>query len=596
MKKTIIYILIFMILINSILPAKIYAKSEYDIVFGDEKIQNLNDQPIDKSELEKMEGFGIETSLEEGKYFKVAEVKKTGRYSTDMKYESVFYVKDGKVIYPDRLAFTSDTVILEEGTKVYFKEYFERETTFKYNREANGEDIAKNNKGIEAHVIDSSNKSTFNKETGLYYVGESVLCYDENNNLKALSPIVIDGKKYFYLEKGKEYLFYKQAEKVTDQGATSYVFEKYEADIPKGDEAALIQKILTQSALYIGTNIYGLVCIIIGETFSIEKIIFNDFSNTKLGFFEGSEINNFLEEMGIKIFLNDFFNSFRGIAILVYLIILVYMGIRIMLGATAEKGAKYKQLMMYWLEGIIILFLFPYVMKYAIQINDMFVSFIYENKNVLLTDNKLPEVDAMMDMDLEGVGADLNQIINAIGVKTDFMSLMYVKGMTTGWFTYAICWYVMFFQMIGFLIAYFKRVLIIMFLIAIFPLVMISYAIDKIGDTKSQAFGNWVKEFLINVFIQSFHAISYVLIMSLIYSLMDNPEDNWIIILVAISFISKGDDILRAIFALNSGVDTVKGIGQTLAQAAAIKSVAKGLKDTKDAIIGPKSMVRKTNK
>ena len=127
-------------------------------------------------------------------------------------------------------------------------------------------------------------------------------------------------------------------------------------------------------------------------------------------------------------------------------------------------------------------------------------------------------------------------------------------------------------------------------LIMIFPIVMITYAIDKIGDAKSQAFGNWVKEFLVNVFVQSFHVIAYVLIMSLICTLMEEPKENWLLILIAISFISKGDDILRAIFSLNSGTGSVKGIGSTIAQAAAIKSISGGLRNLKNTIAGPKSM------
>ena len=41
----------------------------------------------------------------------------------------------------------------------------------------------------------------------------------------------------------------------------------------------------------------------------------------------------------------------------------------------------------------------------------------------------------------------------------------------------------------------------------------------KYGDAKSQAFDNWTKEFFVNVFMQSFHAMAYVLIMSIIAAL-----------------------------------------------------------------------------
>lgn len=156
------------------------------------------------------------------------------------------------------------------------------------------------------------------------------------------------------------------------------------------DDASIFERIICGLLVFIGTGIYAMVRLIIGESFSIDKVIFNGYSKTKLSFFE-SDIaqygeNTFLEEGNIRNALNIFFDFFRGLAIVVYLIILVYMGIRILLGSTAEKGSKYKELIVYWLQGIIILFVFPYVMKYAIHINNAFVSFVEENRNRFISE------------------------------------------------------------------------------------------------------------------------------------------------------------------------------------------------------------------
>ena len=80
------------------------------------------------------------------------------------------------------------------------------------------------------------------------------------------------------------------------------------------------------------------------------------------------------------------------------------------------------------------------------------------------------------------------------------MSQMKTKAVETGRIMYAICWLMMIKELVTFLIIYIKRMLTTMFLIVVFPLVTISYAIDKIGDGKSQAFNNWFKEFVLNVF------------------------------------------------------------------------------------------------
>lgn len=597
LSKTIIYILTFMILINSILPAKVYAVNDFYGTSGQA------DGPEDYTAI----------TVEADGWYKFDSFAVNGQIPFAM--TDFFYEKDGENWYPAMDVDYGEFYLLA-GVTYYIPTGVDVGgwgTIPASIKPVSGKTVPENTEGAPVEevwfedpdgAVANPDEETEKKEandwsftvpvSGNYYDTsefsvDSIYYKDASGNYKKVEVETWhDGTvehRYVYLEEG---LTYYTMDPTTLNNALTGNIEP--DDYTNYDDASIVEKIITQALLWIGSGLYAIVCLVVGEEFSIEKIIFNDFSNTKLGFFEGSEKNKFIEDAGLKNHLNDFFNFFTGIALLVYIIILVYMAIRILLGATAEKGSKYKELLLYWVEGIIILFLFPYVMKYAIEINNTFVSFMYENKNVYLEEIGMPSVESDSSGSLGDVGNKIDEVRENIAHKTDFMSIMYNQGMGSGWLTYAICWYVMFFQMIGFLVVYFKRVLIITFLIAIFPLVMISYAIDKIGDAKSQAFGNWVKEFLINVFVQSFHVISYVLIMSLICTLMKDPRDNWLIILIAISFISKGDDILRAIFSLNSGTGSVKGIGSTIAQAAAIKSISGGLRNIKNTIIGPKSV------
>lgn len=358
-----------------------------------------------------------------------------------------------------------------------------------------------------------------------------------------------------------------------------------ETEKSDSDTASLIENIISKMFLIVGAGLYLLVCFAIGEPFSIESVLFNKYSNTQLGFFSGSATNNFLENSGIKDILNDFYSFFTGIAIAVYLVVLVYIGLKILISSTAEKGAKHKQLLLYWVEGVAILFLFPYVMKYAININNAFVEFVYANKSEYYSADENPTMYAKKGT-LRGAATLISDIIAEIDEKGDYMSEMFSAAWNYYWFVYVVCWYVMFFQMVGFLIIYFKRMLMITFLIAIFPLVMISYALDKIGDGKSQAFGNWAKEFLLNVFIQSFHVIAYVIVMSLITEFMDDPSDNWLLIIISLTYIAKGDDILRGIFSLTSSADTVKGLGATIMETAAISKFAGSARKIGSKVIG----------
>ena len=66
---------------------------------------------------------------------------------------------------------------------------------------------------------------------------------------------------------------------------------------------------------------------------------------------------------------------------------------------------------------------------------------------------------------------------------------------------------------IKFFLSYFRRVIVVGFLILISPIVTITYPIDKIGDNKAQAFWVWFNELAINIFIQPIHAFIYLVFM-----------------------------------------------------------------------------------
>jgi hypothetical protein len=348
--------------------------------------------------------------------------------------------------------------------------------------------------GWKTYIGDGKyHKPAVRKEVGKIKTYECIENYSSNGYIYYIK----DGKKIvpeqredgsIYFEQGEEYTYkqywndYEGNIFLLTEGTSAYENTSVSS---YQDDASLVESMITRMILILGAGVYAVACLVIGEQFSIEKVLFNDYTNTQLDFFQGAKTNEFMQSANIKEYLTEFYNFFSKLAFVAYLIILVYMGIRIMLGATAERGAKYKELAKYWLEGIIILFIFPAVMKYSIEMNNAFVSFLGENKTVYM-----PEFEEQMPQAEEESGtlADVKDLINNVIDKfdsnNDYMSKMFKLGWNNGWLVYAICWYVMFIQFIGFLVVYFRRVLIIMFLIAIFPLVMISYAIDKIRRCK----------------------------------------------------------------------------------------------------------------
>ena len=347
------------------------------------------------------------------------------------------------------------------------------------------------------------------------------------------------------------------------------------------DHAGLFEHAISAFIRAISKGFLTLIRLLSGsDTLSIESIIFNRYSYTSLSLFENeNRIVNPLIDNGIKDTLNSIFKSFQSIAIVLYMIIVAYMGLRIMLNSTARQGAKYKELILYLIQGVMILFLFPYVIKYTIDINDAFVHYIDINK--VSTKNVSASFKSVTNSGLDNITSASKQTESDLINGSDYMSLMYQEAKEKGRLVYAICFAVMVKQLIAFLVIYFKRLLTIIFLIAIFPLVSISYAIDKIGDGKSQAFNNWYKEFALNVFLQSFHAIIYVIGMAMIVEIGNagNFSRNWLVIILLLEFIANGDEFLRNLFGVKGGgADTVKGIAKSVVQTKVALDVAAGAK------------------
>ena len=108
------------------------------------------------------------------------------------------------------------------------------------------------------------------------------------------------------------------------------------------------------------------------------------------------------------------------------------------------------------------------VIKYTIDINDAFVHYIDINK--VSTKNVSASFKGVTNSGLDNIASASKQTESDLINGSDYMSLMYQEAKTKGRLIYAICFAVMVKQLIAFLVIYFKRLLTIIFLIAIFPL------------------------------------------------------------------------------------------------------------------------------
>lgn len=357
------------------------------------------------------------------------------------------------------------------------------------------------------------------------------------------------------------------------------------ADDEKKTSPEWYEILFTYFVIANGYILKGLISVILGSDLSIDALVFDRFADTTLTLFSadneyyGENVNplfyNGSKPEGAIDGINKVFRTFQSIATIMYIVILVYMGIRIIIVSTADKKARFKQFLVDWVKGVAILFLFPYVIRYTILLNHAIVTYIDVKKdNDLFEDNSASISDDTKDLnDAHNVDISEEDVAEMIE-NGNYMDQMLGMAKEEGRLSYAICWFIMLIQLIQFWVIYMMRLIKVIFLIAIFPLVTISYAIDKIGDGKSQAFDHWFKEFVLEVFAQTFHAVNYVIIMGIVFEFADS---NYFLAIIGITYVSKGSDIIRSLFAQMRG-GGAGGPMSPVASLAKAKMLTKGAK------------------
>jgi len=346
-------------------------------------------------------------------------------------------------------------------------------------------------------------------------------------------------------------------------------------------EASWFEKIIAWFGLALAEGIRALIHQFLDAEVSIDIFVFNEYPNTKLSIFSSlqknsEDVNNYLKDSGIidsdgqEGVLTKYFNFFRTLAIAIYIVMLLATGVMILAKSTGKEKEKYKSMVIDWIKGIVILAFFPYIMKYTIVANNAIVKYLADLRDdvgktigmeIKMPASKATSIEAAKKLGL----TDSKKLQPA-----DMMDYMRVKAWEDGRVAYFIVYAFLLKELIGFIFIYYKRLLTVLFLIFIFPLVTVTYALDKSGNGRADAFGNWFKEFFLNVFLQAFQAANYIIIMPIIFILASESKvANIILLMIGITYISKGDVLLRSMFSKMSG----GGAGTTKNLSEAVKTI-----------------------
>ena len=334
---------------------------------------------------------------------------------------------------------------------------------------------------------------------------------------------------------------------------------------------------------------------------TIDDVIFNHYAPTRLLYFNADERNATevvlgengepeLDKSGnekiraVNPLIRDIAEGielwsgvFTGIAVTGYLAILLYMGIQILINSTSSRRAEFKRFLIDWIVGLGILFFTPLLVKYAIEMNDDLVASI-ENQKVAAAQSttQLTNAKPNMSISADAKAPDINAWSKSLDENpfqnsSNYMAQMANQAESTKRLSYAVVYLIMAWQLLLIVVAYYRRLFLIGFLLVLFPLVALSYAVDKVRDGKSQAFDRWAKEIFLNIFLQTFHAIIYVFAINA--SFVGGKTNDWIIMILGVSFLFKGEEIIKGLFGQKS--DTAASLASSAARTIATFTAVK---------------------
>lgn len=230
----------------------------------------------------------------------------------------------------------------------------------------------------------------------------------------------------------------------------------------------------------------------------------------------------------------------RMIAISLLLVVVIYVGIRMLLSTIATERAMYKKMLMDWVASVLLVFLLNYIMVFTVTVSNAIVDGISISSNskvITQTYETFLQTALGKDAEMPEEGEEVD-ITNVDALTARILFIMLV------------------FQTLGLMVVYFNRMLKLAFLTIVAPLITITYSIDKIGDGKAQALEAWLKEYVYTTLIQPFHCIIYMVFVTSAFSLLkvESPRATnqqlavTVIAMVCLHFVSNAEKIVRKIF------------------------------------------------
>ena len=318
---------------------------------------------------------------------------------------------------------------------------------------------------------------------------------------------------------------------------------------------------------------------------------------TKIDGSNGTEVKKTTQVSSAKTLqptISKWYKTFRNIAIVALLSILVYVGIRITLSSISSDKAKYKQFFVDWVVALCLIFFMHYIMAFTMTMSETVTDVLAGNTT---SQGRIQQVIVeLTDKTGNNTFTETNGV--AIKFKSNFTGLARIKAdydsisLKIG---YTILYIALTVYTVYFAFVYLKRLLMLAFFTMIAPLVALTYPLDKIKDGKAQAFNYWFKEYMFYALLQPMHMLLYTVFVS---SALSVAANNLLYAIVALAFIVPAEKIVKQMFGIKGNTESTLGgfAGGALASQA-FNMLRKGPSAPKKGGDGPKGEkgVRFTN-
>ena len=246
--------------------------------------------------------------------------------------------------------------------------------------------------------------------------------------------------------------------------------------------------------------------------------------------------NKLTEELYNKTPLGRLRASF---ALTYYTVFMVAIGVTFIAGLVAAimsivtvlgaKKARYKELTVVWLKGIVLTLLTTTIIIAVIKFNGFIVNTIYD-----VLSKSAPQTVSIYQNVRERAYA-FNPMVGFLGLAMYSMMV---------WYT------------LRFTVTYLRRLVYILFLSLLGTIIPIYGTFQTIIKGKSDVYTKWYKEFFINVLVQSLHALTFTVfatVMLKISDSMNNPFLGIIFILIIYKYMLEFTKIIISMFGLERG-------------------------------------------